>query len=369
MKLISLEIANFKNYQSAQLDFDGKFVCFTGKNGQGKTNLLDAIYYLSLTKSFLNPSDMANIRHNDSFFRISGNYMFEDRSMNSVTCIQERNQRKKIIVNDKSCDRFADHIGEFPLVIISPADFSIFETSEERRKFIDNTISQFDKTYLENLIQYYRVLAQRNRLLKNITEQKDDESLLAPYDNQLEQYARPVHTKRAEFLEGFMPIFNDFYNRITGIDETVSITFDTDLNSNSLLDLLVKYRGRDIAMGHTTCGVHREDIVFYINGFHARRFGSQGQQKSFLIALKLAKHKYIGSKRKKTPILLIDDLHDKLDSYRVGNLFNLLNNDGFEQVFITDTQKERLFPLMKDLTDISNFFQIENGTINLTRHE
>ncbi len=369
MKLVSLEIASFKNYSSAHLQFDGKFVCLTGRNGQGKTNLLDAIYYLSLTKSFLNSTDIANIRHEDPFFRISGSYILEDGSTHTVTCIQERNQRKKIFVNDKSCDRFADHIGEFPLVIISPADFSIFESSDDRRKFIDNTISQFDKTYLENLIQYFRVLSQRNRLLKNISEQKEDISLLAPYDNQLEQYGRQVHMKRTEFLEGYLPIFNEFYKKITGNGETVEIRFDTDLSQHSLSDLLVQYRNRDIALGHTTCGIHREDIIFSINGFHARRFGSQGQQKSFLIALKLAKHKYIGSKKKKKPILLIDDLHDKLDSTRVGNLFALLNNTDFEQVFITDTQKERLFPLMEGLTDLSRFYHIENGSINPIDYE
>jgi DNA replication and repair protein RecF len=362
MKLVSLDIANFKNYSSAQLEFDGKFVCFTGKNGQGKTNLLDAIYYLSLTKSFLNPTDMANIRHNESFFRIAGQYRFEDGSMNAVACVQERNQRKKIIVNDKLCDRFADHIGEFPLVIISPADFSIFETSEERRKFVDNTISQFDKTYLDNLIQYYRVLAQRNRLLKNITEQKEDESLLTPYDIQLEQYASPVHKMRSEFLDGFLPLFNDYYSKVSGARETVEVVFETELDTHPLSELLVRYKSRDTALGHTTCGIHREDFTFTIDGFHARRFGSQGQQKSFLIALKLAKHKYIRLKKYKIPILLIDDLHDRLDSTRVGNVFSLLNNGDFEQVIITDTQKERLDPLMKGIKENSCFFQIENGT-------
>jgi DNA replication and repair protein RecF len=365
MKLEHLELANFKNYRFSELRFDGKFICFTGRNGQGKTNLLDAIYYLSLTKSFLNPSDMANIRHNEDFFRIAGRYALDDKSLHSVACIQERNQRKKIIVNDKNCDRFADHIGEFPLVIISPADFELFGSGEERRKFIDSTISQFDKTYLDNLIQYNRALTQRNRLLKNISEKREDISLLAPYDFQLEQFAMPIHRMRAEFLTGFLPFFNSYYSKIAQTGETVETLYETELQNHTLSELLTKYRSRDIALGHTTSGIHREDFTFMINGFHARKFGSQGQQKSFLIAMKLAKHKYIGQRKNNIPLLLIDDLHDKLDAHRVQHLFSLLNNGDFDQIFITDTQKERLDPLMHDLRDNSCFFHIENGTAQM----
>ena len=298
MKLQNIELANFKNYEAAQLQFDGKFVCFTGKNGQGKTNLLDAVYYLSLTKSFLNPSDMANIRHEEKFFRIAGNYLLDDGTLHSVACIQERGQRKKIIVNDKSVDRFADHIGEFPVVIISPGDFELLGASEERRKFVDSSISQFDKSYLDSLIQYNRSLMQRNRLLKNISERKEDISLLAPYDHQLEQFGMPIHRSRREFLDGFVQYFNEFYNLIVQTDEHVNIIYETELESNLLTELLEKNRNRDLNAGHTTTGIHREDFSFYINGYPVRKFGSQGQQKSFLIALKLAKHKYIAMKNK-----------------------------------------------------------------------
>jgi len=362
MKLKTIELHNFKNYQEASLKFEGKFIFFTGKNGQGKTNILDAIHYLSLTKSFLNPNDNANIRHDEAFFRIAGHYEWDDHSLHSVACLQERNQRKKVIVNDKACERFADHIGEFPVVIISPADFSLFESSDDRRKFVDSTISQFDKTYLDNLIQYNRVLAQRNRLLKNISERVDDASLLTPYDYQLEQYGMPVHHARNEFLKEFLPSFNDFYKIIAGTDEFVETVFDSEMISFSLGELLLKNRKKDIAFGHTTCGIHREDFVYHIKGFPAKKFGSQGQQKSFLIAMKLAKHKLIGQKKHKIPLLLIDDLHDKLDASRVGNLFQLLNNGGFKQVFITDTQKERLDPLLSDIKTDIGFFQIHEGT-------
>ncbi len=362
MKLERLELVNFKNYKTTQLQFDGKFICLTGKNGQGKTNLLDAIYYLSLTKSFLNPADMANINHDESFFRIAGSYLLDDKTMHSVVCFQERNQRKKIIVNDKICERFADHIGEFPLVIISPADFELFSTSEERRKFVDNTISQFDKSYLDHLLQYNRILAQRNRLLKNIADQKNDHSLLEPYDFQLAQFAKPIHLLRKEFLEGFIPLFNTYYQEIARTNESVETIYETEMENNDLSDLLTKSRSRDILLGHTTNGIHREDFSFMINGFQARRFGSQGQQKSFLIALKLAKHKYIGQRKNIVPVLLIDDLHDKLDASRVGHLFDLLNNGGFDQIFITDTQKERLDPLMQHIKQASCFFHIDSGT-------
>ncbi len=367
MKLQKLELANFKNYQNETLSFDGKFTFFTGKNGQGKTNLLDAIYYLSLTKSFLNHSDIVNIRHNESFFRISGNYMLEDNTTHSVACLQERNEKKRIIVNDKPCIKFSAHIGEFPAVIISPVDFDIFRTSEERRKFVDSTISQFDKTYLNSLIQYNRLIAQRNKVLKNMAYQKSENKLLlGMYDYQIEQYTRPLHQCRTEFIEGFIPFFNSFYNNIVKTSEKVDIIYETELNNNTIFELLTRNFSRDVAMGHTTVGIHREDFSFYINGFHARKFGSQGQQKSFLIALKLAKHKYIGIKRNRIPILLIDDLHDKLDSHRVEHLFHLLNDSDFEQIFITDTQKERLLPLLKNISHKSSFFEIIDGTAKLT---
>ncbi len=361
MKLESLELANFKNYQAVALRFDGKFVCFTGKNGQGKTNLLDAMYYLSLTKSFLQPWDNANIRHDQGFFRIAGSYITDDQGLHSVVCLQERNQRKKIIVNDKTVERFADHIGEFPLVIISPADFDLFTSAEERRKFIDNTISQFDKTYLDHLIHYNRVLSQRNSLLKDIQDHKSDKSLLESYDFHLDAHASPVHALREEFLQGFLPYFESFYKEIAGAAEVVEIHYESDLNSSTMTELLARNKNRDIALGHTSSGIHREDFNFLINGFQARRFGSQGQQKSFLIALKLAKHRYIGFKKNKKPLLLIDDLHDKLDSSRVEQLFSLLNTPEFEQVFITDTQKQRLDPLMKSIKKHSSFFSIEKG--------
>ena len=367
MKLHNIELANFKNYESAQLQFDGKFICFTGKNGQGKTNLLDSMYYLSLTKSFLNPSDMTNIRHDEAFFRVAGNFMKDDGSLHSVVCLQERGSRKKIIVNDKAVDRFADHIGEFPVVVISPADFDLFTSGEERRKFVDSTISQFDKTYLDNLIQYNKVLTQRNRLLKNISDKREDTSLLQVFDMQLEQLATPVHAMRLEFLAGFLPYFNDFYKIIAGQGETVETIYETQLQQNTLHELLEKNRQRDIALGHTTVGIHREDFAFNINGFPARKFGSQGQQKSYLISLKLAKHKYIGDKKKNIPLLLLDDLHDKLDSGRVEHLFEILNSDDFHQVFITDTQKERLDPLMKNITNTIQYFNIHNGIVQVEK--
>jgi len=362
MKLESLELANFKNYQATALKFDGKFVCFTGKNGQGKTNLLDAIYYLSMTKSFLNPWDMQNIRHDEQFFRISGQYTMDDNTMHSVACLQERGQRKKIIVNDKSVDRFADHIGEFPIVIISPADFDLFVAAEERRKFVDSSISQFDKTYLDNLLQYNRTLSQRNSLLKNINDNKSDASLLLPYNHQLDLYASPIHKMRSEFLEGFIPHFNTYYAKIAGTTEKVEMNYETELDKNSMSELLERSLHKDMALGYTTTGIHREDFSFMINGFPARKFGSQGQQKSLLIAMKLAKHKYIGIQKTKIPLLLIDDLHDKLDASRVEQLFSLLNTNEFEQVFITDTQKERLDPLMEQIQKNSCFFNIDKGT-------
>lgn len=369
MKLQTLELSNFKNYETAFLQFQGKFTCFTGNNGQGKTNLLDAIYYLSLTKSFLNPVDTTNIKHNQDFFRIAGQFSKDDGTFHKVVCLQEKNERKKITVNDKNIDRFADHIGEFPLVIISPADFDIIWSGEERRRFIDSTISQFDRPYLDQLQLYNRTLAQRNKLLKQIQGVKNPEDYLLPFDMKLNEFASYLHEQRKEFLVDFIPYVRDAYAKIVLHLEDITLEFDSELLEKPLFGLLEKYRSRDLAMGHTGSGIHREDIAFFINGFPLKKFGSQGQQKSFLIALKLAKHKYISIKKKNIPLLLVDDLHDKLDAQRVQHLFAILSESDFDQVFISDTQRERLTPLISAIKTDVNFFHIENGTVTEAEHE
>lgn len=365
MKLLKLELTNFKNYKFAEFNFDAKFVCLTGKNGQGKTNILDAIHYLSLTKSFLNPIDNANINHDETFFRIAAEFQKDDNSFHKIVCVLEKNSRKKITVNDKTIERFADHIGEFPIVIISPNDSEIVFSSDERRKFIDSTISQFNKTYLDNLINYNRALTQRNKLLKQIQSQNLPTDLLEPYDKLLNDYAIPIHSERAKFLEDFIPYFREFYIEIAGNNEKVDLIFESDLINESLFSILQRKQNRDIALGHTASGIHREDFSFSILNYPLKKFGSQGQQKSFLIALKLAKQKFMTHKKNMKPILLIDDLHDKLDSTRVARLFNLLNNGLAEQIIITDTQVERLKPLMNEINDLSVYFNIDQGNAKI----
>jgi len=360
-----LELKNFKNYAHADMLFSGKFICFTGKNGHGKTNILDAIHYLSLTKSFQNYTDISNINHGEDFFRIAGEFKKDNNSFHEVVCIQERKERKKIIVNDKSCERFADHIGEFPVALISPADFDLIYSSDARRKFIDATISQFDKIYLDNVIQYNRTLAQRNKLLKHLSITSKDIELLQPYNYKLHEHGMPVHTLRLEFLSDFLPYVQEYYSRISKADEKIYIDFETDIKESSLLSVFEKYIQKDIALGHTTTGIHREDFAFSMNNTRIKNFASQGQQKSFLIALKLAKHKYLSEKKLNTPLLMIDDMHDKLDAYRVEQLFEVLNDELFTQIFITDTQKERLDPLMKRIKSDSTFFFIEHGTVKM----
>jgi len=357
-----LELRNFKNYTSTDIYLDSKFVCFTGKNGHGKTNILDAIHYLSLTKSFQNYSDTSNIKHGENFFRIAGKFKKDNKSIHEVVCMQERNERKKIIVNDKTCERFADHIGEFPVALISPADFDLIYSSDARRRFIDATISQFGKIYLDNVIQYNRTLAQRNKLLKCFSKSTQDIELLQPYNYKLHEYGTPIHIKRKEFLADFLQHVQEYYARISQDSENVLIKFETNIDT-SLFDVIEKNLQKDIVLGHTSSGIHREDFGFYMNDTRIRNFASQGQQKSFLIALKLAKHKYLSEKKLNTPLLMIDDIHDKLDAYRVEQLFEVMNDELFTQIFITDTQKERLEPLMKNINVNKLFYCIEYGSL------
>lgn len=369
MKIINLKLTNFKNYENTELQLDSKFVCLTGKNGQGKTNIIDAIYYLSFTKSLFNQNDYANIRHGQNFFRIEAEFQRDDNSFHKVVCKFEKNERKKIIVNEKNLERFADHIGEFPIVIITPFDTEIVYNSDERRKFIDSSISQFDKTYLNSLLNYYRTLNQRNKLLKLIQTKQASVDLLEPYNNLLNKYAIPIHNQRKDFLERFIVFFREFYAEIGDTTEKVDIIFDSEIINESLIDILLKKQSKDIELGHTSAGIHREDFSFNINNFPLKKFASQGQQKSFLIAIKLAIQKLISIKKNSKPILLIDDLHDKLDQYRVKKLFNLLNNGIADQIIITDTQVERLKPLMSDISSNSFFYEIEQGNVKKLNYE
>lgn len=359
MHLKNISLLNFKNFESQQFDFQSKINCFVGNNGVGKTNVLDAIYYLSFGKSYFNPVATQNIRHYQDFFMIEGNYEINDR-IDAIVCSLKRGQKKVIKRNGKAYEKFSDHIGYLPLVIISPADRDlIVEGSETRRKFIDSVISQSDKNYLKSLVSYNKILVQRNALLKYFAANRIfDEINLKVYDEQLQEFGSVIYDKRKLFLEKFTPIFKKRYAQITNASEEVGLTYKTQLSEGKLTDLLNQNLEKDRIMQYTGVGIHKDDLVFKIDDFPIKKFGSQGQQKSYLIALKLAQFDFIKAEANLKPILLLDDIFDKLDDSRVSQIIALVNQDEFGQLFITDTHAERTEEVVKRTNQPYQLFEL-----------
>ncbi|SIS49914.1 DNA replication and repair protein RecF [Zobellia uliginosa] len=361
MFLRKLSLINYKNFDSKDFEFDSKINCMVGPNGIGKTNVLDAIYHLSFGKSYFNPVSTQNIRHDEDFFVIEGEFEKEDRQ-EKIVCSLKRGSKKMIKRNGKAYDRLSDHIGLLPLVIISPADRDlIIEGSDTRRKFIDGVISQSDKNYLQDLLKYNKVLAQRNSLLKyfaaNHTFNKDT---LSVYNEQLNDYGSKIFEKRIGFLERFIPIFKEQYVAISGGHEEVSLRYESKLKDQGLLALLESNVEKDKALQYTSVGVHKDDLGFEISGHPIKKFGSQGQQKSFLIALKFAQFQFIKMQSKTTPVLLLDDIFDKLDEHRVSHIVALVNNENFGQIFISDTHADRTEAVVKQIHQTYKLFRL-NG--------
>jgi len=348
MYLKKISILNFKNIETQSFDFEKKINCFVGNNGVGKTNVLDAIYYLSFAKSYFNTITVQNINHNASFFMIEGDYIVDERQ-EKIICSLKKGQKKVLKRNDKSYEKFSEHIGQFPLVIISPSDRDfVTEGSETRRKFIDGVISQQNKNYLNDLISYNKVLSQRNALLKYFAANRTFDALnLSVYDTQLADYGTRIYLVRKQFLEAFIPIFNDKYKIISGDSERVNLLYISQLHDSKMDDLLKKSLDKDKILQFTSAGIHKDDLSFDIGEYPIKKFGSQGQQKSYLIALKLAQFEFIKQKSNVTPILLLDDIFDKLDENRVSKIIDLVNNNQFGQIFITDTHSERTENIVK----------------------
>lgn len=364
MWLEKLSLLNFKNYQEAELKFSPSVNAFTGDNGAGKTNLLDAIYYLSLCKSYFNPIDSQQIKNGTDFFMVQG--IFEkDSKEETVSCSLKRNQKKQFKRNKKEYPRLADHIGLFPLVMISPYDISIIiEGSEERRKFIDNAISQTDNQYLDELILYNKNLSNRNSLLKQMAASgRFDQHLLEVYDEQLVLTGNRIFEKRKAFMDDFIPIFNRHYQYISGEAEQVELQYDSPLLRDDFADLLKKSEGRDRALERTTVGIHKDDLIFSIHQQPLKKFGSQGQQKSFLIALKLAQYSFLLLKKGYKPLLLLDDIFDKLDDKRTRKLMQMVSEDDFGQIFITDASKGRMENIFGEIGVELNLYEIEKGAV------
>jgi DNA replication and repair protein RecF len=359
MHLEKITLVNFKNFESQSFDFEQKINCFVGNNGVGKTNVLDAIYYLSFAKSYFNPVATQNIRHSEDFFMIEGNYQINEK-IETVVCSLKRGNKKVIKRNGKVYEKFSDHIGYLPLVIVSPADSDlIVEGSDTRRKFIDNVISQSDKLYLQTIIKYNKVLAQRNSLLKFFALNRTFDAVnLDVYNQQLERYGSIIYQKRTDFLSAFIPIFKERYQVISSSKEEVNLVYKTQLKDADLLTLFEENLERDRVLQYTSVGVHKDDLIFEIDGYPVKKFGSQGQQKSFLIALKLAQFDFIKKQSNVKPILLLDDIFDKLDDSRVAQLINLVNNEEFGQLFISDTHKERTEEVVKKTQQSYKIFQL-----------
>ena len=350
MYLSHLSLLNYKNFESREFDFDAKINCLVGANGVGKTNVLDAVYHLAFGKSYFNPITTQNIRHGADFFVIDGRFDKEGQA-EQVVCSFQKGSKKVLKRNGKIYERLSEHIGAVPLVIVSPADRDlIVEGSETRRKFIDGVISQADRAYLQDVLDYHKVVSQRNALLKFFAaNHRFDAATLEVYDLQMAQLGGRIHARRQAFMAEFQPIFASQYRAISGGEEPVTLVYESQLNQAPLEELLRSHLDRDRLLQFTTQGVHKDDLGMEIEGHPIKKFGSQGQQKSFLIALKFAQFQFMKAQVSGTPILLLDDIFDKLDQHRVAHIISLVNQDLFGQIFISDTHADRTEAVVKEI--------------------
>ena len=364
MQIKELSLHQFKNHHHSEISFSSGVNAFIGPNGSGKTNVLDAIHYLSMCKSYLNSIDKQNIEFNEKFFSISGIWEY-DKKKYTVNCSYKLGSKKTVKLNKKEYDKLADHIGRFPVVFISPYDGDLInEGSELRRKWIDGIISQVNPRYLSHLQSYQKVLNQRNALLKNMHEHRlfDLESIEV-WDVQMVKLGNEIHRIRAEFVTSFIPIFKKFYDEIGIEEENVKIAYRSQLNEFDFSELLKENHTKDSFTQYSNVGTHKDDLLFTIKDHPIKKFGSQGQQKSFIIALRLAQFEWLKTMKETSPILLLDDIFDKLDHERVQKLVSLVTTKFFGQVIISDTDKDRMVKLLNSLSIQSKLFETENGTV------
>lgn len=359
MHLHALSLLNYKNFTEADFTFDSKVNCFVGRNGIGKTNVLDAVYHLAYGKSYFNPMSVQNIRHGADFFMIDGRFEKDGRA-EQIVCSLKKGQKKILKRNGKEYEKFSDHIGFLPLVIISPSDRDLItEGSEYRRKFLDVVISQLDQSYLRNLIAYDKVVQQRNALLKYFAINRTfDAATLGIYNEQLQSHGIPIFEARRQFLEEFLPIFERYHHAITGSADRVRLVYQSHLHEHSFEQLMDMHWQRDKVLQYTSAGVHKDDLLFEIDEHPIKKFGSQGQQKSYLIALKLAQFEFVRKRSGQKPILLFDDIFDKLDEDRVGKIVEMVNQDDFGQLFLSDTHPDRTEALVKSIHQSYKIFKL-----------
>lgn len=361
--LKKLVVQDFRNIRLAELEFSPNINCISGGNGEGKTNLLDTIHYLSMTKSAFSSSDRYNFRYGTDSFSLSGNYLMDNGLMSKFMMQVMSSGEKKMKRDDKQYGRISEHIGVLPVVMVAPSDSSMINDSgEERRRFINAVLSQMYTEYLVDVQQYNRLLAQRNRLLKDRFASIE---LISVYDDRMSVTADRIYRARKAFVEALNPIVRDYYNSLSGAQEDVSITYVSDLDNGSLAGSLSVCFDKDLACKYTTVGIQRDDIVFLMNGHPIRRCGSQGQQKSFIVSLKFAQYDIMKKNYGYAPILLLDDVFDKLDMGRIANLLAMVAGQDFGQIFITDSNKVRMAGIVDNITEHRAYFETEDGNFKI----
>ena len=363
MILKNISIINYKNIKGANLDLSPKINCLIGHNGMGKTNFLDAIYYLSFCRSTNLPIDSQIITHDENFFMLEGNYENDNGDVENIYCGMKRGTKKHFKRNKKEYKRLSQHIGLIPLILVSPSDVSLIEGgSEERRKLMDVVISQYDHSYIEALANYNKALQQRNALLK--MEAEPDPMLMELWEQQMAQNGEILFAKRQAFVCELVPIFQQIYQHISGNQEKVDLQYSSHCTRGPLLEVIQRDRFKDRAVGYSLHGVHRDDLEFLLGGYQMKREGSQGQNKTFVIALKLAQFSFLQrTVSNTTPLLLLDDIFDKLDAQRVEAIVQLVSGDNFGQIFITDTNRDHLDQILRRLNGDYKLFYVENGEI------
>lgn len=358
--LEKIVISDFRNIQLQELEFSPNVNCISGNNGEGKTNLLDAIYYLSMTKSAFASSDKFCFRYGTEEFSLAGTYRMENSLSSRFALKITSKGEKKVRRDDKPYPKVSEHIGVLPIVMVSPSDISLVsESGEERRRFVNAVLSQMDREYMSALQQYNRLLMQRNRMLKEMTVDRD---LLEVIDMRMSALAEPVYKARKVFVEQLRPIVKEYYKTVSGGSEEIDIEYDTELDKASLDQLLAASFDKDKALRYTTSGLQRDDLQFTMNGHPIRRCGSQGQQKSFLVSLKFAQYEIMKKKYGFAPMLLLDDVFDKLDMGRISNLLQMVASNDFGQIFITDSNKVRMSGIVDGLTQDRAYFETSEGT-------
>ena len=363
MILKNISIINYKNIKGANLDLSPKINCLIGHNGMGKTNFLDAIYYLSFCRSTNLPIDSQIITHDENFFMLEGNYENDNGDVENIYCGMKRGTKKHFKRNKKEYKRLSQHIGLIPLILVSPSDVSLIEGgSEERRKLMDVVISQYDHSYIEALANYNKALQQRNALLK--MEAEPDPMLMELWEQQMAQNGEILFAKRQAFVCELVPIFQQIYQHISGNQEKVDLQYSSHCTRGPLLEVIQRDRFKDRAVGYSLHGVHRDDLEFLLGDYQMKREGSLGQNKTFVIALKLAQFSFLQrTVSNTTPLLLLDDIFDKLDAQRVEAIVQLVSGDNFGQIFITDTNRDHLDQILRRLNGDYKLFYVENGEI------